>query len=322
MKKVRFYTNETIFDLAENPSHLIVIGGGPIGCELAQAFVLLGIKVTMVEAFAILPRDEPDLVSILRSQFMAQGLNLHEKIRVVEVQQAQNGVRVVIEKNGVQQALEGSHLLVATGRVAQVKNLHLEAAGIDYTPRGITVDARLRTTNRRVFAVGDVAGGYQFTHVASYHAGIVLRNILFRLPTKVNYQAVPWVTYTYPELAHVGLSVDEALKKDRGAKILTFDAADNDRAQAEHETIGQIKVVTTRGGVVLGVTILGVNAGELLLPWIELIQSRKTLAGLARVIAPYPTLSEISKRVAGEYYKPMLFSQWTQRLVKLLRRLG
>lgn len=322
LEKVHFYTNETIFDLAENPSHLIVIGGGPIGCELAQAFVLLGINVTLVEAFGILPRDEPDLVEILRAQFIGQGLTLQEKIRVVEVRQTQGGITVIIEKNGEQHAIEGSHLLVATGRAPNVKNLHLEAAGIEYTPRGITVDAGLRTTNRRVYAVGDAAGSYQFTHVASYHAGIVLRNLLFWLPTKVDYRAVPWVTYTYPELAHAGLSVDEAKKKYADAKVFTVDFRENDRAQTEHETVGQIKVVTTRRGVVVGVTILGVHAGELLLPWIEVIRARKTLAGLASVVAPYPTLSEISKRVAGEYYKPLLFSPWTRRIVRLLGRFG
>lgn len=322
LEQVSFLTNETIFSLTQKPEHLIVIGGGPIGCELAQAFLMLGVKVTVLEGFKILPRDEQDLVAILREQFLQQGLNLLEGIKVLSVKQNGHAIEVFIEKEGIQQSISGSHLLVAAGRKPNLNGLNLENANISYTAKGIQVDAHLRTTNAHVYAIGDAAGSFQFTHIAGYHAGIVLRNILFRLPAKVDYGAVPWVTYTLPELAHVGLSSEEALKQDPKAKILTWDFVENDRAQTEHETLGKIKLITNHKGKILGVSILGAQAGELLAPWIMAIQSEKTVRALTDVIIPYPTLSEINKRVAGEFYTPMLFSKRTQWLVKLLSWLG
>jgi len=317
-----FYTNETIFDLTENPSHLVIIGGGPIGCELAQAFLMLGIKVTLLEGLHIMPRDEADLVDILRDTLIKQGLTLHEAIKVQEVKSTTHGIEVTIESDGKSCIIEGSHLLVATGRRPNLQGLNLEAANIDYTPKGIIVNPRLRTSNARVYAIGDVVGPYQFTHVAGYHAGIVLRQILFRIPAKINYSAVPWVTYTHPELAHVGLSSKDALVLDKQANVLTWDFTDNDRAQAERETIGKIKLITNRKGRVLGVSILGPHAGELITPWISMIREKRTVRAMTDVIIPYPTLSEINKQVAGAYYTPLLFSKRTRFLVRLLRLLG
>ena len=263
---VPFYTNETIFQLTEKPEHLIILGGGPIGCELAQAFLWLGIKVTILEKKTILSKDEPDLVNILRRQLVDQGLILQEGVQIIALKQNNNGIDVVIEKEGIQQTLQGSHLLVAIGRKIDVEHLNLPVTGVAYSLRGIQVDKSLRTTNRHIFAIGDVVGSYQFTHMANYHAGIVIRNILFRLPAKVNYTAVPWVTYTDPELAHVGLLETEALRQDPKSKVITWDFTENDRAQIEHEITGKIKVITNRRGVVSGVSILGANAGELFSP--------------------------------------------------------
>ncbi len=175
---IPYYTNETLFSLRENPQHLVVIGGGPIGCELAQAFLQLGIKVTLLEAFTLLPREEKDLVSILRDHLIAQGLNLHEKIKIVDIQPTKLGIEINIEHDGKIEAINCSHVLVAAGRTPNVNNLNLEAAKVGFTSRGIKVDQQLRTSNNHIYAIGDVVGGYQFTHVANYHAGIVLRNIL------------------------------------------------------------------------------------------------------------------------------------------------
>lgn len=322
LDQISFLTNETIFSLTQKPEHLIIIGGGPIGCEFAQAFLMLGTKVTVLEGFKILPHDEQDLVSILREHFAHQGLNLFEGIKVLSVAQQGSAITVLIEKEGVQQTIQGSHLVVATGRKPNLNGLNLERANIAYTPKGIQVNARLCTTNSNVYAMGDVAGSFQFTHVAGYHAGIVLKNILFKIPAKVDYRALPWVTYTLPELAHVGLSSEEALKKDPRAKIFTWDFAENDRAQAEHEIIGKIKLMTDRKGKILGVSILGPQAGELLAPWIMAIQTQKTVRALTDIIIPYPTLSEINKRVAGEFYTPILFSKRIKWLVRLLGLLG
>jgi len=322
LEKVPFYTNETIFDVIKKPEHLIVIGGGPIGCELAQAFLLLGTRVTLLEAFNILPRDEEDLVGVLREELIKNGLTLHERVKITQVNQREGQIDIVFEKEGQQQIVTGSDLLVATGRQANIQGLNLEAAGVCYSKKGIDVNASLRTSNKYIYAIGDVVGPYQFTHMANYHAGIVIKNILFRWPAKVNYYAVPWVTYTGPELAHVGLSSREALKQFPDARVLTWDFTENDRAQAEHRTRGKIKVVTTAKGKILGVSLLGPHAGELLLPWILAVQDKKHIRTMTDVIVPYPTLSEISKRVAGEFYTSLLFSNRIRKLVRFLRIFG
>lgn len=322
LDRVSFYTNETIFDLTKKPEHLIIIGGGPIGCELGQAFHMLGTEVTVIEANRILKHDEQDFVDILRTHLLKQGLKIHEKVKIAQIKQRQSQIEVTLEKKGQQQTIVGSDLLVATGRSANVNGLNLEAAGIRYSLKGIEVDSRLRTTNKRVYAIGDVAGSYQFTHLANYHAGIVIRNILFRLPARVDYRAPPWVTYTDPELAHVGLSILDAQKVDAKTKILTWDYIEIDRALAENQTLGKIKVATNRRGSILGVTILGSHAGELLIPWISAIQEGKSIRSMTNFIVPYPTLSEINKFVAGEFYTPILFSKWTKKMVRFLRLFG
>jgi pyruvate/2-oxoglutarate dehydrogenase complex dihydrolipoamide dehydrogenase (E3) component len=200
-----------------------------------------------------------------------------------------------------------------------VENLGLEAAGIATTPKGITVDARMRTSNKRVFAIGDVAGGLQFTHVAGYHAGIIVRNALFNMPAKADHSAVPWVTYTDPELAQVGLM--EAAVRVEGGTATRWAFADNDRARAERATDGFVKVMTAKSGRIVGATIVGAHAGELILPWVLAVQKKFTMRDMTGIIAPYPTLSEASKRVAGAYFTPTLFSNRTRQIVRLMQRL-
>ena len=304
LEHVPYETNETIFDLKVQPKHLIVIGGGPIGCELAQAFAMLGCQVTILEIFNILPKDDIDCVAIIREQLKAMGISVYENIKVQKIsKQTENEISITIEQDGKTQTIKGSHLLVSTGRRANVQGLDLEKAHVNYSPKGITVDARLRSSNKNIYAIGDVAGSFQFTHIANYHAGIVLKNILFRLPAKVDYRAVPWVTYTEPEMAHVGLTLEEAQKRS-DIQITEWLFEENDRAQAAHETLGKIKVITNKKARILGVTIVGAKAGELILPWIIAIREKKTLRTLTDTIVPYPTLSEISKRVSGEFYAP------------------
>lgn len=313
-------TNETIFDLDARPDHLIVIGGGPIGIEMAQAHRRLGAAVTVLEHGRILPKDDPDAVAVVRGRLLAEGVAIREGAKVVSAARRGNGVAVTAEIDGVLVEIAGSHLLVAAGRRANVEGLGLEQAGIEHSPKGINVDARLRTSNRRVFAIGDVAGGYQFTHMAAYHAGIVIRNALFRWPATVDARAVPWVTYTDPELAHVGLTAAGAESQGLSVSIASFDFAENDRARAERETDGFAKIVVGKRGKVLGATIVGRSAGELILPWVLAIGQGLGIGAMAGVIAPYPTLSEISKRAAGAYYAPKLFGPTTRRIVGLLQR--
>jgi len=319
---VDFLTNETVFELRERPEHLVVIGGGPIGCELGQAFRLLGAKVSIVEMAGILPKDDPELVEVVRQRLRADGIDLHEGAKVIGVARNGTGIEVETERDGARRKIMGSTLLLAAGRTPSVEGLGLEAAGIEFDRKGLKLDRRLRTTNPRVYGAGDVAGGLQFTHVAGYHAAVVIKNALFRLPAKVDERAVPWVTYTAPELAHVGLG-EEAARQARGEiRILRWPYAENDRAQAERRTTGMVKAVTTPGGKILGASIVGAQAGELIQPWVLAIASGLKISALAGMIAPYPTLGEVNKRAAGSFYIPKLFSDRTRWLVRLLGRLG
>lgn len=317
-----FLTNETIFGLTERPSHLIVIGGGPIGCELAQAFRRLGASVTLLEAASILPKDDPEPVDILRMRLKADGIDLREGAKVTRVEARDAGVAVTVERDGVQETVAGSHLLAAAGRRANLADLGLDAAGIAYTPMGVTVDAGLRTANRRVYAIGDAAGGFQFTHNAGYQAGIVIRSALFRLPAKIDNRAMPWVTYTAPELAHVGLSEQDARARHGAIRILRWSFAENDRAQTERATEGFVKAIVGKGGRILGATIVGERAGEMIQLWTLAIGQKLKIGAIANMIAPYPTFGEASKRAAGSYYTATLFSERTKKLVRFLARFG
>ncbi|HGI8166029.1 TPA: NAD(P)/FAD-dependent oxidoreductase [Legionella pneumophila] len=319
---VPFLTNETIFDLKEQPEHLIVIGGGPIGCELAQAFAMLGSKVTILEGLNILPKDDADCVAMVRCQLEEMNIFIYEHIKVQQIEpHPETGMTVSMEHQGEPLTITGSHLLIATGRRANVNDLDLEKANIKYSPKGIEVNQRLQTSNKKIYAIGDVTGPYQLTHMASYQAGIALRNIVFKWPAKINYQAVPWVTYTEPELAHVGLLTTDAQNRP-DFQITEWPFVDNDRAQTERTLNGKIKIITDKKARILGVTIVGPHAGELILPWVMAIREQKTLRSFTDVIAPYPTLSEISKRVAGAFYTPKLFSDKTRWLVRMLQKLG
>ncbi len=317
-----YLTNETVFGLTERPDHLIIVGGGPVGCELGQAFCLLGAKVSVVEMASILPQDDAELVDILRTRLRADGIALHEGAAVTSVAPSPGGVAVTIERDGKSETLQGSVLLLAAGRRPSVDGLGLAAAGIAYDRSGIKVDRRLRTTNKKVYAAGDVCGGYQFTHVAGYHAAVVLRNVLFRLPTGADTQCVPWVTYTEPELAHVGLGEAAARQAHGKIRVLRWPFAENDRAQTERRTDGLIKVIATPRGRVLGASVLGHQAGEVIQPWVLAMSRGIRLSAMAQMIAPYPTLGEVSKRVSSSFFADKLFSDRTKWLVRLLLRLG
>jgi len=315
---VPYFTNETIFANRERPSHLIVIGGGPIGVEMAQAHCRLGAQVTVFDVGPVLPRDDPELVETLTGRLTCEGIAIRPGVEITGIER--DGDTIVVLADG--ERILGSHLLVAAGRRPSIEALDLPAAGIGATPKGITVDARLRTTNRRAFAIGDVAGGPQFTHVALYHAGIVIRNALFRLPAKVDYRALPWVTYTDPELAQVGLTEAAARAAGEDARVLRWPFSQNDRAQTERDIEGLVKIMLGRNGRVIGASILGAGAGDLILPWALAISQKLKIGALANLIVPYPTRGEASKRAAGCYYTPTLFSPRTRRLVRFLARFG
>jgi pyruvate/2-oxoglutarate dehydrogenase complex dihydrolipoamide dehydrogenase (E3) component len=282
----------------------------------------LGSAVTVLDMGPILPKDDPELTGVVRDQLLSDGVVIRERVQVQAVERAGNGVAVICGADGATERIEGSDLLVAAGRAPNVSGMNLELAGVEFDRHGIKVDTRLRTTNKKIFAIGDAIGGYQFTHVGNYHAGIVIRNALFRLPAKVDYRALPWVTYTDPELAHVGLTEAQANKDGLAVEVLRWPFKENDRAQAERQTEGSIKVCVGKGGRILGASIVGAHAGELILPWVLAIRQKHKISALANVIVPYPTLGEVSKRAAGGYYTPKLFSPRTRWLVRQLARLG
>jgi pyruvate/2-oxoglutarate dehydrogenase complex dihydrolipoamide dehydrogenase (E3) component len=315
-------TNETIFDLTECPAHLIVIGGGPIGLELAQAFRRLGAAVTVLEALKPLSRDDAECAAVVLARLEREGVAIRAGVSVARVEGDQAKVKIVLKTVDAEEMIEGSHLLVATGRRPNLDGLDLDAAGIVHEARGIRVDKRLRTSNKRVYAIGDVAGGLQFTHFANHHAGLVIRNALFRLPVNANAAIVPRVTFTDPELAHVGLTEDEARAQGHKIRVLRWPYHENDRAQAERMTEGHIKVVTNHRGRILGATIVGAQAGELIAAWTFALNQRLNIRALTGIIVAYPTLTEIGKRAAISNFTLSLTSPWVRRILSFLRMFG
>lgn len=313
-----YLTNETIFALRDRPRHLIVIGGGPIGVEMAQAHRRLGCEVTVIEGARVLGREDPELAALVIDALRAEGIALVEGQPVVRLSGHDGAVEVTLG-DGTQ--VTGSHILMAVGRSVALDGMNLAAAGIDHTPKGITVDARLRSSNRRVFAVGDAAGGLQFTHVAGWHAGIVVRQAVLGLPARADPRAIPRATYTDPELAQVGLTEAEARSLHGAAlTVVRADLAHNDRAQTEAKAKGLVKVMVVRGRPV-GAGIVGPQAGELIALWALAISAGLKLTAIAGMVAPYPTLGEVSKRAAGAYFSPKLFdSPALKRLVRLVQR--
>ena len=300
---VPYLTNETIFDLRDRPEHLIIIGGGPIGMEMAQAHQRLGARVTVLEGDRALGKDDPELAAIALENIRAEGVEIIEGALASEIT-ADNGVTVKT-KDGA--SYTGSHLLMAVGRKVNIDKLDLDKAGVETHRPGIKVDAGLRTSNRRIYAIGDVAGGLQFTHVAGYHAGIIIRSMLFKLPAKAKTEHIPWATYTDPEIAQVGLTEAQAQEKHGAAlETVRFPYAENDRARAERATSGLIKVMIVKGKPV-GASIVGAQAGELIQTWALVIANGLKIGAVAAMVAPYPTLGEINKRAAGQYYTPRLF---------------
>jgi len=317
-------TNETIFHLRERPAHLIILGGGPVGCELAQAFRRLGSRVSLLEGERILGREDPDMAAVVRARLIAEGVDLREGWRTESVARdpdtPPNGAIHVTgtDDGGILDTLRGSHVLVALGRRPTLKGLRLPAADIIATPKGIRVDRRLRTTNSRVFAIGDVTGDPMFTHAASHAATVVLRQALFRMPARMDKGAIPRVTYTDPELAWVGLTETDAAQQGRAVRIQQWPFTDNDRARCERATEGMVKVVATPRGRVLGAGVVSRDAGEMIQPWVMAIRHGLRVGALAGMVVPYPTRTEASKRAAGAFLAPLLFSDRTRGVVRLL----
>ncbi|MEQ5871814.1 FAD-dependent oxidoreductase [Sagittula sp. NFXS13] len=315
LETVPYLTNETLWQLREQPAHLLIIGGGPIGMEMAQAHARLGSKVTVIEGAKALGRDDPEAAALVIDRLRSEGVEIVENAKVTAVHE---GITVEVEDG---RSFTGSHLLVAVGRRANTERLNLDAAGIQTTRTGIKVDDRLRTSNRRVYAIGDVAGGMQFTHLAGYHAGLIVRSAVLGLPAKAKTGHIPRATYTQPELAQIGLTEAEAQQRHGDAlEVARFDFHHNDRLIAERQTAGFIKAMVVKGKPV-GVTIVGAQAGELVNLWSLVIANGLKMSAVSNMVSPYPTVGEINKRVAGAYFTPKLFENETvKKVVRLVQR--
>ena len=320
LSKVAFLTNETLFQLAEIPQHLLILGGGPIGLEMAQAFRRLGAKVTLVQRGPhVLTRDDPELAAIVQARLEAEGVRLCKNTKVIRA--FKGPVLEIAGKDGVEK-IAGTHLLIATGRRPNLAGLGLAEAGIAHTAQAITVDAGMRTTNPRVYAIGDVTGGLQFTHVANYQAGLVIRNALFRLPVRQKTSLLPRVTFTDPELAQVGLTEAEAAAQGLEVHVTRWPLHRNDRARAMREDDGLIKVISDKKGRILGAGMTGPHAGEWLSFWSLAVTQGMKLSQVAATIIAYPTLAEASRRAAMSHFAPLASNPWVRRLIGFLSIFG
>ncbi len=316
-----YFTNETIFDARERPKHLIVIGGGPTGLELAQAFRRLGSEVTVLELNKPLAGEDPECAAIVLDALEREGVTIRSGAKVERVRALRQRIEVVLAGD-TEETIQGTDLLVTIGRQPNSMGLNLDAAGVQHGPSGITVNKRFGTSNRRIYAIGDVTGLPHSTHSAQHQAALLVRHMLFRLPVTFRVDEIPRVTFTEPELAHVGLTEERAREVHGTVRLLRWPYLDNDRAQAERETRGHIKVVTDTRGLILGVTIVGAAASEQISAWTLAINHGLNIRAMADLVVPYPTYMEVGKRAAISFFAPKLSTSWVRRLSGFLRRFG
>ena len=318
LDKTHYITNREIFSLDHLPKSLIILGAGPIGIEMSQAFTRLGTQVTLVDmADQILPKEDKDMADTVKSVLEAEGVTFHLGTKIVGTKDLGSEREVFLEDaNGKAFSITGETLLVALGRIANVDGLGLEEIGVEFDRRAIKVDNRLRTNLKHIYGAGDCTGGYQFTHAAGYEGGIVVSNAIFRLPRKTNYTNIPWCTYTDPELANIGMNEKRAKEAGIEYAVWTEQFKDNDRSLAERERVGKIKMLLDKKEKPIGVQILGPHAGELISEWVAIFNGKVKLSTVVSSVHPYPTIGEINKKVAGNFFSPKIFSEKIQKGLK------
>lgn len=321
LEQVPYLTSENAFEQRERPKHLIVLGGGPAGLELAQAFRRLGSEVTVLDVAQPLAHEDPECAAIVFDAFAREGITIRGGVKVERVRRLRQRIEVVLAGD-TEDIIQGTDLLVAAGRRPNIDGLDLPAGRIKLEPGGIVINKRFATSNRRVYAIGDVTGLPAFTHSATHQANLLIRNLLFRQPIRWAADEIPRVTFTDPELAHVGLTDTQARERHNAIRVLRWPYANNDRAQAERQTRGHIKVVTAPNGLILGATIVGAAAGEQIAAWTLAINHGLNIRAFADMVVPYPTYTEIGKNAAISFFTPRLTTNWVRRVANLLRRLG
>ncbi len=311
-------TNKEVFYMDALPGSMIILGAGPIGIEMAQAFNRFGTKVTVIDRNPrILGKEDKDMADGVMQVLAAEGVRFVLEASIEQVEDLPDARQVTVtDTAGDTHWVKADAILVGMGRSANTKGLGLSGIGIAVERTGIQVDSRLRTSHKHIYAAGDVNGGYQFTHAAGYEGGIVISNAVFHLPRKVNYTWLPWVTYTDPELASIGMNETAAKKAGINYQLFTESFQDNDRALAEKETDGKIKLLLDEKEKPIGVQILGPGAGNLISEWVAAFNGKVKLSTIAAAIHPYPTIGEINKRVAGNYLSPKIFSPAIQKGLK------
>ncbi len=319
LDSVSYLTNKDIFSMDSLPGSMIILGGGPIAIEMAQAFNRLGTRITVIQRSGqILSKEDRDMADTVMERLSGEGVSIALNSSVVTVSE-KAGIKEVVFKNrdGQLKTVIADALLVAMGRKANVDGMGLENTGIAYSHKGIEVDSRLRTNHKHIFAAGDITGKYQFTHAAGYEGGIVISNAIFHLPRKTDYTYLPWCTYTSPELASIGLNEKGAKAAGRQYSVWTEEFKNNDRSLAEGEETGKIKMLLDDKEKPIGIQILGLHAGDLLAEWVAVLNGKVKLSTLAGAIHPYPTLGEINKRVAGSFLAGKIFSNTVKKGLKL-----
>ena len=313
-----YITNREIFYMDHLPASLIILGAGPIGCEMGQAFNRLGTKVTMVDmAPQILVKEDPDMAGTVMAVMQSEGVDFHLKCSIESVQDLGGEKEVTVRtEDGESKRLKAEQIFVALGRGANVDGLGLENIAVEFNRGGITVNSRLRTSQKHIYAAGDVAGGFQFTHAAGYEGGIVVSNAVFRLPRKVDYTYLPWCTYTDPPLGSIGMNETMAKASGIDTTVWMEEFKDNDRSLAEGQKTGKIKMILDGSEKPIGVQILGPHAGDLLAEWVAVLNGKVKLSTLAAAVHPYPTIGEINKKVAGTYFAPKIFSDKVKKTLK------
>lgn len=318
LDKTKYLTNEDMYSLEELPRTMIILGGGPIGVEFAQAFTRLGTKVSIIERLGnILSADDPDMTELLMNCLKSEGVDFYLDSNVVEISESGSEKEVIFKKGNETKSLKAEILLVATGRKANIQGFNIEEIGVETDKKGLKLDSKLRTTQKHIYGAGDVTGTYQFTHAAGYEGGIVVSNAIFHFPRKVDYTYLPWVTYSDPELASVGMNEKSVKAAGIQYSVWTEEFKNNDRGVAEGETVGKIKMLLDEKEKPVGIQILGPQAGDLLSEWVAVLNGNVKLSSLAGAIHPYPTLSEINKRVAGNFLSTKIFSETVKKGLKL-----
>ena len=320
LTNVNYFTHETILKAPSLPQHLIILGGDSAAIEMAQAFTRMGKKVTLLEIFTLLGQYDKEAVTILRKQLIEEGVEVKEHIHIRSIEQNGEKTTISIIHNDSEEKVTGSALLVSAGRQPNYKHLNLAIADVESHAKGIIVDDRLRTTNKKIFALGDVIGHMPYAHVAQYQASIVMKNILFYWPAKINYTSMPKTIFTEPGLAQTGLTEAELLEKKMPFQTLRSSFHENQKAIIHHKSTGMIKVVISKKGRVLGASIAGPQAEELIVPWIMAVKKQMKVTEISDLMIPYLSYSEIHKHVAVNFFVAKIFNGKLRKFVKFIQK--